>query len=140
MRRYIAEHIAEEQRQQADHELFRRRFFTADCVWSTSPRKLELLQSEKIESISSSHDKAEVIARRELPGVAEGYYFLRYHMETRGDSWIISEVDLQCCPCDGKPGNTDCPRCQGTGWMNTNLLETKTTASSQEPDAEKVTT
>jgi TFIIF-interacting CTD phosphatase-like protein len=98
---------------------------------------LECLQSEKIESISSSGSKAEVITRRVFP-LSENYYFIRYHLEARGDSWLISEVDLQCCPCDGKPGNTDCPRCQGTGWMNTNLLEKKTTAPSQKSDAEKV--
>ena len=120
MRRYIAEHIAEGQRQQASREMFHRRFHTADCIWGSSPGTLESLQSEKVESISNSGSKAAVTTRRQLP-LSENHYFIRYHLETRGDSWIISEVDVQCCPCDGKPGNTDCPRCQGTGWMNTNL-------------------
>ena len=139
MGRYIAEHIAEEKRQQASLKLFRRRFHTADCVWSSRPGTLECLQSEKVESISSSDGKAEVIARRVFP-LSENHYFIRYHLKACGDSWLISEVDLQCCLCDGKPGNTDCPRCHGTGWMNTNLLNDRTTASNQKPDAEKVTT
>jgi len=138
MRRYIGEHIAEEKRQQASHELFRRKFRSADCVWSSRPGTLECLQSEKVESTSSSGNKAEAITRRVYP-LSENYYFLRYRLESHGDSWVILEVDLQCCPCDGKPGNNDCPRCHGTGWMNTNLLNEKTTASRQKPDAEKVT-
>jgi hypothetical protein len=139
MRRYIGEHIAEEKRQQASLELFRRKFHTADCVWSSRPGTLECLQSEQIENISNSGNKAEVIARRVYP-LSENYYFLRYHLETRGESWIISEVDLQCCPCDGKPGNTDCPRCQGTGWMNTNLSIAKIKSAGHESASEKVTT
>jgi hypothetical protein len=139
MWRYIAEHIAEEKRQQASLELFRRRFHSADCVWSSRPGTLECLQSEKIESTSSSGNRAEAISRRVFP-LSENYYLIRYHLESRGDSWVISEVDLQCCPCDGKPGNSNCPRCHGTGWMNTNFLNERTTASSQKPDAETVTT
>ena len=138
MQRYIGEHVAEEWRQQASHELFRRRFFATDCIWSSRPGTLECLQSEKIESISSSEGEVEVITRRVLP-LSENYYFIRYHLETRGEKWIIFEVDLPCCPCGGKPGNNDCPRCRGTGWMNTNLLNERATASSQKPEAEKIT-
>src|SRR5215469_80323 len=101
MRRYIAEHIAEEKRPQASHELFRRRFHSADCVWSIRPGTLEGLKCEKVESRSSLGNKAEAITRRVFPLTAN-YYFIRYHLETRADSWIISEIDLQCCACEGK--------------------------------------
>ena len=137
-RRYMAEHIAEETRQQAGLEPFRRKFYTANCVWSSRPGTLECFQSESIEDISSSDDKAELTTRRVLP-LSETYYFLRYHLETSGDSWIISQVDLQCCPCGGKPGNNDCQNCHGTGWLNTNLAVAKMNLPSQQPDAKKVT-
>src|SRR3974377_577146 len=81
MRRYIAEHIAEEKRQQARHELFRRRFHSADCVWSSRPGTLECLQSEKLESTSSSGNMAEATTRRVFP-LTEDYDFIRYHLES----------------------------------------------------------
>lgn len=139
MRRYIAGHIVEEQRQQASREHFHHRFFVPDCIWGSRPGTLESLQSETLENISNTDGKVEVITRRQLP-LSEDDYFIRYHLERHGDNWMIFQVDLQCCPCDGKPGNNGCPRCHGTGWMNTNLAISNIKSSHRKPEAEKVRT
>lgn len=135
MQLYLCERVAEEKRQQLSHAPFRSRFHTDDCVWSSQVGKLEMLQSEKVDSISSSDVKAAVITTRCLPDIGE--YNLRYHLQPRDESWIICGVDVKCCACGGEPGNTKCLSCHGTGWKDTNLLKARPASSNLKPEAKE---
>ena len=139
MRRYIDEHIAEEKRQQASHVPFRQRFYSEDCDYGSRIGMLEMFQSEKVQSVSSSDTKAEVIVTREVALEPGNFYDLRYLLQASGDSWLMCEVDVRCCSCNGKPGNESCPCCHGTGWRNPNISKVGTAASDQKLDAQKVT-
>ena len=139
MRRYIDEHIAEENRRQASHAPFRQKYFTTDCEFGSRPGMLEMFQTEKVQSISSSDMKAEVITRREIPDRLGDFYNLRYLLQAHGDSWLIYEVDVCCCACNGEAGKVDCPSCHGTGWRDTNMSKVRTAASNQELDVQNVT-
>jgi hypothetical protein len=116
---YLDEHIADEKRQQASHRPFLQKFFTANYDHWNLQDRLEMFQSEKVESISESETKAEVVTRRQMPNSQGDYYDLRYVLQVHGDGWLICEVDVRCCACNGQPGKTDCPSCYGTGWRNT---------------------
>ena len=135
MRRYIYEHIAEEKRQQATHVPFRRRFYSENCDYGSRPGMLEMFQSEKVQCISSLDTKAEVIVTREVALEPGNFYDLRYLLQASGDSWLICEVDVQCCSCNGKPGNDSCPCCHGTGWRDTNNSKVGTAAADQKLNA-----
>ena|ERR1039457_2543619 len=138
MHLYLAECIVEEKHLQASHAAFRRKFYTNDCIWSSRPGALELLQSEKVESILDS-EETEVITTRRLPDGPESLYTLRYLLRVRNGDWMICEVDVECCSCAGKPGNAACRHCHGTGWRNTNILKIRTSAPDQKVEAQKVT-
>jgi hypothetical protein len=125
MRRYLAEHIAEEKRRQAGHAPFRQTFYTDDCYWDSHVGTLELLQSEKVVSVSGPDSMVEVRTTRELFDRPGTFYDLRYDLKRRGDDWLISEVHTQCCSCSGEPGNESCPACHGSGWTNTNQILSK---------------
>jgi hypothetical protein len=140
MRRYIAEHIVEEKRQQASHAPFREKFLAADCDYGSRLGMLEMFQSEKIQNISSSNTKAEVITTREVALQPGDFYDLRYLLQAKGDTWLICEVDVRCCSCNEETGKDSCPACHGTGWRNTNRSKVNTAISNQKPTAEKVTT
>ena len=128
MRRYLEEHIAEEKRDRASHAPFRQKFYADDCYWDSRVGTLELLQSEKVVSISGSDTKVEVRTTRELFDRPGDFYHLRYDLKRRGDDWLISEVRTKCCACSGEPGNESCLGCHGTGWTNTNQLLSKSGA------------
>jgi hypothetical protein len=140
MRRYISEHIAEEKYQQASHALFLQKFFAADCDYGRRLGMLEMFHSEKVKSISGSDIRAEVITTREIPDRPGDFYDLRYLLQAHGDNWLICEVDVRCCSCNGEPGKDSCPSCHGTGWRNTNMSKVRTTAFNRKSDAQKVTT
>ncbi len=119
MRRFFEAQIAQEKREQASHARFHRKFYTDDRYLANRASRLQSLQSQKVLTISSSDTKAEVVTRRELPGSPECMYDTRYLLHATSEGWRICGVALQCCPCDGKPGKNECPRCHGTGWVDT---------------------
>jgi hypothetical protein len=121
MRRLFDEKIELEKQRLARLAPFRRKFFMPDCDYGTRPGMLEQFQSEKVQSISVSGSVAEVITTQDAVYVRPGSLFdMRYLLRANGDSWLIYEIDLRCCSCDGQPGKDACPCCHGTGWRNTN--------------------
>jgi hypothetical protein len=124
MRQCFEAQIAQEKREIASRARFLRRFYTDDRYLGDRPFRLQSLQSQKVLSISSSDTNAEVVTRRELPGAPECTYDTRYRLQASSEGWRICGVDLQCCPCEGEPGKYNCPRCHGTGWMDTKLALT----------------
>ena len=124
MRQFFEAQIAQEKREIASRARFLRRFYTDDRYLGDRPFRLQSLQSQKVLSISSSDRNAEVVTRRKLPGEPEYTYDTRYRLQASSDGWRICGIDLQCCPCEGEPGKYNCPRCHGTGWMDTRLALT----------------
>jgi len=116
MRLYFDERVLEEQREQSSRVPFRRKFHTHDCFWDSRSGQLEMMHSETVLSLSSFDDKAEVITRREFPGMAGSVHKLRYHLVPDGESWLIREVDMWCPACHGEAGSSSCRFCHGTGW------------------------
>lgn len=140
MSRYIAEHISEEKRQQGNHAAFLQRFFAADCDYGRRPGMLEMFQSEKVQSISSLETQAEVIVTRAVPLQPGNFYNLRYLLQAHDGSWLICEVDVRCCSCNGESGKDSCPACHGSGWRNTNSSKINTATFNQELAIQKVAT
>lgn len=107
---------------------FRRKFFTEDCHYGTRPGFLEQLQSEKVQSIISLDSGVEVITTQTAFNVhSRATFDMRYLLRAEGGNWLIYEVDIRCCSCDGQPGKADCPCCHGTGWRNTNTHKSSAT-------------
>ena len=121
IQQFFEARIAHEKREQANLIRFLRRFYSDGWYLASRVAKLRSLESEKVLRISSADTKAEVITSRELPGEPECKYKTRYRLHAGSDRWQICGVDLQCCPCDGKRGRSDCPKCHGTGWIDTKL-------------------
>ena len=117
---------------------FRRKFFTQDCDYGSRPGVLEQFQSEEVQSISVLDSEAEVITTQ-TPFYVDSTASLemRYLLRTDGDSWLIYEVDLRCCSCDGQPAKADCPCCHGTGWRNTNVKAKCSTYHLLSPDGQQ---
>jgi hypothetical protein len=119
MRQFFRERIAQFKREQASSVHFRRKFYTDECDFGSRLGTLEMFQSEKVSSISSSGTNIEVITERENANTPGMIVEFRYVLQPRDENWKICEVDLRCCSCDGKPGNDKCPACHATGWRNT---------------------
>lgn len=101
---------------------FRQKFFTQDCDYGTHLGVLEQLQSEKVQNISVSGSEAEVITTQTAFYVGSDARFdMRYLLRAERQSWLIYEVDLRCCSCDGESPKADCACCHGTGWRNTTV-------------------
>ena len=121
MRRLFDEKIELEKQRLAMAVPFRQKFFTQDCDSGSRAGMLEQFQSEKIQSIDISGSDAQVITTQIAFYVHSGASFeMRYLLRAEGESWLVYEVDLRCCSCDGQPAKADCQCCHGTGWRNTN--------------------
>ena len=116
MRQYFDERIVDEEREQASRVPFRRKFHTDDCYWDSRAGQIEMMRSERVLSISSSHTEAEVVTTRHFSALSGSVQQLRYHLKARGGRWLIREVDTWCLSCHGVPGNRSCRFCQGAGW------------------------
>jgi hypothetical protein len=116
MRQYFDERAVDERREQASRVPFRRKFHTDDCRWDRRAGTLEMMETEKIVSVSSLDAKAEVITTQHILGRADTIHQLRYHLKPSGDGWRIRDVDTWCAFCNGEAGNSSCTFCQGTGW------------------------
>ena len=122
IQQYFEERVVEEKREQASRAPFRQKFHTDDCRWDSRAGTLEMIQSEKILSLSSSDTTAEVITSREAPSrPIDGLHQLRYNLQRTGDRWLIKSVDVWCYSCHGVASHTDCIFCQGTGWLDGKL-------------------
>lgn len=128
MRQYFEARIAQERREAADRVPFRRKYF-AECFQYSRAGRLQMFLSEKVISISSSETQAEVITTRANLGMSDQIYYSRYRLEGRHDRWQILDFELQCCACNGEPGNAKCPACHGTGWKSTNMSRQATAAA-----------
>src|ERR1019366_2786429 len=138
MRGYFDALISEEKRRQVSHAPFCRRFYTEDCDLGSRREMLEMFQSEKVVSVSSSDTKAKVITTREIPDQPGNFYDMRYHLQAHNDSWMICGFDLRCCSCNGEVEKDSCPCCRGTGWRLIHGSKARMAASKQKLDAQKV--
>jgi hypothetical protein len=119
MQQFFEARNAGEKREQANLARLLTRFYSGGWYLGGRVEKLESFESEKVLSISSAGTNSEVITSRQLPGEPECKYETRYRLQANGGDWQICGIDLQCCPCDGKPGRSACPNCHGTGWIDT---------------------
>jgi hypothetical protein len=121
MHRLFGGKIEVEKQRQAMAATIHRKFFTLDCGYGSRPGFLEQLESEKIQSIKVSDSEAEVVTKQIAFYVhSEASFDMRYLLRAESESWLVYEVDLRCCSCDGQSPKADCPCCHGTGWRNTN--------------------
>lgn len=109
--------IAEERRYQADRVPYRRQFFTSDCPWDSHENTLKMLQSEKVSSVEKSDLEAKVITVH-----ANSFYPVdsqlqrrRYCLKATTDTWLISNVQIECPACGGQ-GDESCVFCKGEHW------------------------
>jgi len=121
MREFLDEQIALEKQEQARRLPFLQRFYTEDCLWGKRVGRLELVQSLKVRSISSTATKAEVVTSRLANGEPELYCEIRFRLESQGQRWRICGVDLRCCCGSGESAEAGCASCHGTGWKDTSL-------------------
>ena len=121
MRDFRAEQIALAEEEQARRLPFFHRFYAEGCLWGKGVGRLEMAQSLKVLSISSTATTAEVITSRLANGEPDLCCEIRYRLEAHGQSWRIRGVDLRCCCGDGESADGGCPTCHGTGWKDTNV-------------------
>jgi hypothetical protein len=120
MRQFRDEQIALEKQEQARRLPFLQSFYADGCLWGKRSARLEMAQSLKVLSISSTAANAEVITSRLANGMPELCCEIRYRLEAHGESWRICGVDVRCCCGDGESAKPGCPSCHGTGWKDTN--------------------
>jgi len=126
--RLFEEKIELEKQQLARLAPFRQKFFTQDCDYGSRPGMLEQFQSEKVQSITVVDSGAEVITTQIAGYVHSAASFeMRYLLRAEGESWLVHEVDVRCCACDGQSAKADCPCCHGTGWRNTHAKKNPAT-------------
>ena len=96
--------IEEEKRILANRAPYRQRFFTPDCRWDNRAFTLEMIETERIISIDASDSEAAVITefKASVSPPSARINRRRYHLEARGDSWLISRVEAQCPHCHGQ--------------------------------------
>jgi hypothetical protein len=121
MLQYFGERLTEAKREMESRAPFHRKFHTIDCTWDSRKFTVEMLQSEKILSVSSSGVATEVITTRQT-GESSIIHQLRYHLQASNDSWLIQSVDFWCQTCRGEKGKDSCILCHGTGWLNLKRL------------------
>jgi hypothetical protein len=127
MRQYFDELIVEEKREQANRAPFYHKFHTSDCRWNSRAGTLEMIQSEKVLTVSNSDTTAEVVTTRETSH-PESVHQLRYHLMRNLDSWLIRSVDIWCAMCRGVRGTESCMLCHGTGWLDGKFAKTRLSA------------
>ena len=120
MRQYFDERVAEEKREQASRAPFRRKFHADDCYWDGRAGTLEMIQSERVLTVSSLDTTAEVVTTRATR--SDSVHQLRYHLQGNRDGWLIQSVDFWCHSCRGEAGREGCILCRGTGWIDLRTL------------------
>lgn len=111
-----------EEQEQARRVPFLQSYYANDCLWARRLGRLEVAQSERVDSVSSTETKAEVITSRLADGEPGVFCEIRYRLEAKDGGWLIHGVDLQCCCGDGKRAEANCPACHGTGWKDTDAV------------------
>ena len=116
MREFFKAHLDVELAKLAAYRPFRDRFFVGGYAPFDTAEFRRSCEAEKIVSTERSGSTA-------LVTTSTVYWDLqlrhRYHLQERGESWVISEVEAFCNVCDGSgrfPEGTQCSRCKGTGW------------------------
>jgi hypothetical protein len=111
--------IAEEKTVLANRAGYRRKFFCPDCRCDSRSGTLQMIETEVIVSIEESDSEAAVVTEHEVPFYASGVqtHRRRYHLKAAGDSWLISDVEMQCVYCHGE-GDEGCMGCKGKHWLS----------------------
>jgi len=89
------------------------RFFQPDYRPLSPEKSAALSKAETVLDVANFHDSAVVITS----GYGERFK-LRYTLLTVGESWQISQIDLECAMCrtTGKRNEKECKLCGGKGW------------------------
>ena len=117
MRELFHTRIAEEKRILASRASYRDLFFTPDCSWDSRRFTLEMLETERVNSIELSDSKAVVITEYKASVSALGAQInrRRYHLILECGRFLICRVELQCPYCHGQ-GDAKCLGCKGSHW------------------------
>jgi hypothetical protein len=116
MREFFKAHVDVELAWLAAYRSFRDRFFVDGYEPFNNAEFRRSCEVEKIVSIEQSSSTAIVTT-------STVYWHLqpqlRYTLQVREESWVISKVEAFCNVCDGTgrfPEGRQCSRCKGTGW------------------------
>ncbi len=110
MLRHFAERNESGKREEEIQEKFARQFFSPNVDWTRWLVSSRISMNERILGVEAPSGKVRVITS----GFTDMQ--LRYHLAPSQDSWIITEVDMECFLCrrDGRKPN--CWFCGGTIW------------------------
>ena len=123
MREYLNSRIAQERKELANREPFRKKFYSAECMFDSRAGTVEMIESETLEALSELGEEGEAITSLRNPLVdADFRTKQRYLLKRTGDTWLIRNVDLPCQLCNGEKGRSDCWWCKGEGWLSTDRL------------------
>ncbi|HEY3855723.1 MAG TPA: hypothetical protein VGO67_15150 [Verrucomicrobiae bacterium] len=112
MHSYFQERTATIRRHMVLHQVFRSRFYHDECFWDCGRGSVNASEAEKVLDISSTDAGANIVTK------ASENRRHRYRLESFGESWLISAVDMECSLCSGKGADSKCAICNGVGWLD----------------------
>jgi hypothetical protein len=92
------------------HQTHRKRFYHDDCFFDSRRGVIEKSLNEKIDEVIRSDGKTYVITS------GETIYRSRYNVKPLANSFLISEVDMECSLCRMGGSSAKCTQCDGLGW------------------------
>jgi hypothetical protein len=95
------------------HQVYRRRYYDSECRWDSRRGVVERSEAERIVEVSPSEIEFGVVTIGGHPN-----HRSRYRVKSSGESWLIMEVDMECCHCLASGISTKCAECGGSGWQS----------------------
>ena len=98
---------------------YRKRFFTDDCYFDSHAGALDMIRSERIESIETKGPTVFVVTNIavDLRKLGKHVRRHRYNLEPSGETWVIRCVQMACPVCE-RPGQKSCRVCHGEYWLS----------------------
>lgn len=116
MWQFFEARVADAEREMRDRMPFRNKFFTADCVFDSRTRTLEILKSEEIESVDSAASTVITFSKNSFKASVSERQRKRYHLVTVDNNWLIRMVEIECPACSSS-SIEGCRLCKGTRWI-----------------------